>query len=115
MLPRGTLRFLKGQPDAIVMVVLAAMALTALTADAPPWAVMMTVVIVAGLYHARCQAREYHQREMAQIKADEAAAKVEAVKARYRDLLSYEQPSLPLDRKPRSVSNRKNSKEGRES
>lgn len=113
MLPSGTLRYLKGQPDAIVTVVLAAMALTALAVGAPVLGTMATVGIVAGFYYARCRDQERHQREMAQIKADEAAAKVEAVKARYRDLLLHEQPALPLGSRSRAMTSRRDPKEGR--
>jgi hypothetical protein len=100
MLPPGTLRYLKGNPDAILAAVVAAMAFGALSVGAPSAGVIAILAIVLGLYHIRRMANERHQREIAQLKVDEAAVRVEAIKAQHRALLASDQPSLPLVRPP---------------
>ena len=97
MLPTGTLRYLKGHPDAIVSVVLAAAAFSAMVAGVSTEAGLGGLIIAGTLYHVRRLGAERHAKAMAQAKVDTEVAKVELVKARHRDLLLYEQPMLPLD------------------
>ena len=96
MLPPNTLRYLKGQYDSIVAVVLAAITLGAIAEGAPPWPAVACLSIIGIFYHVRRSAAERHMKEMAQLKVDNEVAKVEVIKARYRDLVTYEQASLPL-------------------
>jgi hypothetical protein len=58
------------------------------------------------MYHIRRTANERHQRDMAQLKVNEAAVRVEAIKARHRALLTSDQPSLPLERPPGRITRR---------
>ena len=97
MLPPGTLKYLKGHHDAIVIVVLAAMALgVAATGRVNGWVVVALLAAAGGAYHLRCVGAERHRERLAQIKAEGAAAEVEKVRARHRDVLHYEQQALPL-------------------
>jgi hypothetical protein len=101
LLPPGTLAALKGHVDAIVIVVLAAGAMAALTAGANAPGVATVTFGLGIIYHIRCTAAERHKQQMEQQKLDKAALDVEVIKARHRDLLQYEQPSLSLEHKPR--------------
>jgi hypothetical protein len=100
MLPPGTFRALKGHPNGIVTVAMFAMAAGLMAAGVAPWPVVALLAIALLMFHIRCSATERHVGDMAQRKVDEAAIKVEATKARYRALLSMEQPSLDLTRPP---------------
>ena len=100
MLPPGTLRYLKGNPDAILAAAVAAMAFAAELAGVPLWSAVAVLVIVLVMYHIRRTANEGHQRDMAQLKVNEAAVRVEAIKAQHRALLASDQPWLPLERPP---------------
>jgi hypothetical protein len=55
------------------------------------------------MFHVRCLGKEKHLEQMAQRKVDEAAYKAEAIKARYREMLSVEQPSLTLETRQRPL------------
>jgi hypothetical protein len=96
MLPPGALRYLKGHPDGIVAGLLGVAALSALAGGALPWAVIGVLAVVLILYHLRCLARERHEMTIAELNVERAAAEVELIKARHRDLAMHEQPSLPL-------------------
>ena len=103
-LPPGTLKALKGQYNAIVSVVALAVAVGAMGAGAPPWPVAATLAIALVMHHIRSSTAERHTRAMAEQRLQESVVKVEAVKARHRDLVLFEQPALPLERKPRTLS-----------
>ena len=105
-LPPGTLHYLKGHYDGIVMVVLAAMAFASLTLGAPAIPTIVVLGVAAIGYHWRCGSKQDHDLGMARLKLEEAVAKAELVKARHRDLLANVQPALPLERHPRTLSNR---------
>jgi hypothetical protein len=97
MLPPGTLRYLKGHHDGIVIVVLAAMGAGSCVAGAPwPFGVLL-LGVGGGLYHLRCNASEKHRKAMAEVGVAQSVAKIDAAKARYRDMALNEQPSLPLE------------------
>jgi hypothetical protein len=102
-LPPGTLKALKGQYNAVVAVVAFAMATGAMAAGAPAWPVVAALAIALGMHHIRSSATERHHRELAERRVQESALKVEAIKARHRDLVMFEQPALPLERKPRTL------------
>ena len=107
MLPPGTLVALKGHFDGIVTVVALAVAAVAMAAGAsPPWTVG-SMALALYLYHIRCKSREQHDERMAQNKIDEAMVRVESIKARHRELLSVEQPTLALETRTRPTSGRK--------
>lgn len=84
MLPPGTLKALKGQYDGIVTVVALCLALVALAAGAVPWAVLAALAIALAAFHIRGLAGERHRERMAQARIEQEAAKVEAIKARFR-------------------------------
>lgn len=102
-LPPGTLKALKGQYDAITAVVAFGVATVAMEVGAPAWPVAAALAITLGMHHIRSTATERHHRELAEQKVQESALKVEAIKARHRDLILLEQPVLPLERKPRTL------------
>jgi hypothetical protein len=104
MLPPGALKALKGHYDGIVTVVLFAMAVGGLVAGAPPWADILLLAVGLGMFHIRSSSRETHLEQIAQRKVDEAAAKAEAIKAKHREILQHD---LPLERRPRMLSNEK--------
>ena len=76
------------------------MAFAALSVGAPSMGVIAILAIVLGTFDIRRLAIVRHQREIAQLKVNEAATRVEAIKAQYRALLTTDQPSLPLQRPP---------------
>lgn len=100
MLPPGTLKALKGHPEAIVALLGQAAALTALVAGVSPWSVVAVLAISLAGYHIRCKTREGHDERIAEKRCDEAALRIEAAKVRHRQLPSVEQPRLPFDRAP---------------
>ena len=103
-LPPGTLKALKGQYSAIVAVVALGIAVGAMDLGVPAWPVVAALAIALGMHHIRSSATERHTREMAEQRLRESVLKVEAIKARHRDLVLLEQPVLPLERKPRTLS-----------
>jgi len=107
MLPPGTLAALKGHFDGIVAVVALAIASGAMAAGAPPLWTVAALAIALVLYHIRCKSKEKHEEHMAQNKINEAMIKVEAIKARHRELLSVDQPSLGLENRSRRTATRK--------
>jgi hypothetical protein len=104
MLPPGTFKALKGHHNGIVTVTLFVVALGGLVAGSPHWADIALLAIAFGMFHIRCGATETHMERMAQLKVDEASLKAEAIKARHRELLMVDQPALPLERRPRQLS-----------
>jgi hypothetical protein len=112
MLPPGTLKALKGHPDSIVTVVTFAIAVGAVGVGVSPWPVVGLLSVGLLGFHIRSCAAEHHKEQMAQLKVDEAAVSVEMVKARHRELLTQEQPGLPLERKPRSLAGGRSGDEG---
>src|SRR5262249_6687721 len=102
-LPPGTLRALSGDRDAIVIVVLACMAFGAVALGAPPWAALVILVVALVGFEKRRAKGEEHRVAMARLKVDEAAVRVEATKARYRELYTETQPRLDLERPARRV------------
>jgi hypothetical protein len=77
-----------------------AMAAGLMATGVSPWPVVALLAIALLMFHIRSSATERHVADMAQRKVDEAAIKVEATKARYRELFAVEQPSLDLTRPP---------------
>ena len=102
-LPPGTLKALKGQYNAITAVVALAVTTAAMAAGAPAWPVTAALAIALGMHHIRSSATERHNREVAEQKLRDTAMNVEAIKARHRDLVLFDQPALPLERKPRTL------------
>ena len=102
-LPPGTLKALKGQYNAITTVVALGVATAAMAAGAPAWPVAAALAIALLMHHIRSSAAELHNQATAERKLQESALKVEAIKARHRDLVLFEQPALPLERKPRTL------------
>jgi hypothetical protein len=100
MLPPGTLAALKGHFHGIVTVVALAVVVGSMAAGAPPQWAVLALVIALLMYHVRCRDKEHHEENMAQSKINEAMVRVEAVKARHRDLLSVKQPTLNLEDRP---------------
>jgi uncharacterized protein YqgC (DUF456 family) len=96
VLPVGTIRALKDAPDALVTVVIAAMALGALAEQAPVWPTMVVVLVTLGIYHVRRSAAEAHAIRVAELKVDEAAAKVDAVRARHMAAGAYVEGAVRL-------------------
>ena len=96
MLPPGTLNALKGHHAGIVSVVMSALAFGAMAAGAPAWQVTVGLAIGLGTYHTRCSARERHEELLARQAFESAVAKLDAVKARHQELLTNDQPLLPL-------------------
>jgi hypothetical protein len=113
-LPPGTLRALKGQYDNIVVVVLAAMAFTALAIGSSAWPTVGILALSYGAFHIRRRAAERHQSGMAQHRVTEAAVRVEATKARYRALYSDGEPELDLKRPLRRLTGSNSSDDGAE-
>lgn len=97
MLPPGALQYLKGHPDGIVSVLLATVTLGAISVGVEPWSSITVLIVAQGFYHIRRSKSEANNRDLAQVAVDKEVTKVEMVKARQRNLLSSEQPSLPLD------------------
>ncbi len=95
-LPFGTIRSLKGNHDAIVAVVVAALAFAALAAGASTWATIVIVVATQAFYHRRRSDGEAHQIRASEQKIEAIMAKAEVTKARQPDRLTYVQAPLPL-------------------
>jgi hypothetical protein len=102
-LPPGTLNALKGQYDGIVTVVLASLAFSAMTLGAPPWPTVVALALILGVFHIRRSAAERHLAEVARLRVADAANRIEATKARYRELYSVGEPELDLNRPPRRL------------
>jgi hypothetical protein len=96
LLPAGTIAALKRYPDAIVCVVIAFSALSAVVLKAPPWWVVVITALVLSFYLGLRRSSEAHEQAMAALKVQAAMAKAEAIRARHADLITYVQPSLPL-------------------
>ena len=107
MLPPGTLRYLKGHHDGIVIVVLVVMTFGAMAGGLDPLAAIAVLALAVFAYHIRCVSKQAHDHKMEQLKVDGAVAKAEMIKARHRDLLENIQPTLPLERRPRISVNRR--------
>lgn len=97
MLPPGALQYLKGHPDGIVTVLLATVALGAIGVGVEPWSATVVLILAQGSYHIRRSKAESHSKDLAQVAVDKEVTKVELAKVRHRNLLSAEQPLLPLD------------------
>lgn len=102
-LPPGVLKALKGQYDAIVTVVALVVAVGAMRLGVTEWSAIAALAIALAAYHIRSSKAEQHQRALAESRIQESSLKVDAIKARHRDLVMLEQPGLPLERKPRTL------------
>ncbi len=72
---------LRGHPDGVVFIGLAAIAGPSLAAGAPPVA-MLCVVLASGFFYAiRCSAREAHQERMAQLKINVSVVRADVLRA----------------------------------
>ena len=104
MLPPGTLTALKGQYDGIVTVVALAVTLAALAAGAVAWAALMALAIALAAFHIRRLASERHREDMAQARIAQEVARVDAIKAGFREGLDDRQARLrfpaPSPRRP---------------
>jgi membrane protein implicated in regulation of membrane protease activity len=107
LLPRGALAALKGHYDGIVTVVGLAITAGGMTAGASPVWLVLALAVALLLYHFRRKDSEKHDEYMARNRIDAAMVKVEAIKARHRELLLVEQPSLRLENRPRTRAARK--------
>lgn len=96
MLPPGTLAALKGHHNGVVTVVLFATSVAAMSAGAPPWSVILLLVISVAAFHIRYKAAESHERELLWLKIAQTLARIEAAKTRHGFLPLSEQPDLPL-------------------
>ncbi len=103
LLPPGTLRALKGYPDGIVTVVCLLLAFSAVALGVPTRSAFALLALALAMFHIRCIGRERHDRAMARIQVEQAAVKVEAVKARHVELLRVAQPTLQLERRYRAL------------
>lgn len=92
-------------------ITLAFLGLVALSAGAHLLPVVAIMAIVTIFYHVRCEGRQRHDQEIAKLKIQDSVAQAETIKARYRALLSVEQPKLPLTQARRELINRE-SREG---
>jgi hypothetical protein len=101
---------LKGHFAGIVAAALWTIAATAMAVGASGWSIVVGLAIVLWMYHIRCNSKERHDEKMAQLDIDRAVANVEAIKARYRELLSAEQPSLGFENRPGSSGGRRGRK-----
>jgi hypothetical protein len=97
MLPSGTIRALRHYPDAIVCVVVAVLALSALALKAPAWPVIIVVLLILFAYDRRRSAAEAHEERTAETKVEMAVAKALAVRGRHPQLITSSEPPLPLD------------------
>jgi hypothetical protein len=96
LLPSGTIRALKDNPDAIVCVVVVCLAIGGIACRAPALPVLLIVALALAFYDRRRTAHEAHELRLAEQKVAMAVAKADEVKARHLDLLGQAQPSLPL-------------------
>jgi hypothetical protein len=112
LLPAGTLSALKGQYDSIVFVVLALLAFTALAAGAPAWPTVGALALILVTFLNRRSSAERHIVEMAQQRVAEAAVRVEATKARHRELYMVGEPELDLRRPPRRLADTRPNDQG---
>ena len=109
MLPPGTLAALRGHVEGIVTVVALAIVSAAMAAGAPPQWAVSALAIALVLSHIRCRGRENHDEHGAQHKLDESLIRIAAIKARHKELLSEDQPTLGFE-----IRSRRSARGGRE-
>ena len=72
-------------------------------AGVTPWAAVAVLALGLGMFHTGSRRRENHQHRMAVQRIEQAALNVEAIKARYRELVLEGQPALPLVRRQKRL------------